>query len=295
MLPARVTISSRAAIGLTCLAVLAGSGRPAPQEPSAAALAEAIKILIDEAKQAKHDQQLPRATADFAGGFGREIPPEMLARRMARRAHADGFVDAYVRWQLTSFDPALPEFNDQQFADFMDNLPALVQNPRADPQIIDTLEQLAASAVLPARRLQQLQEDVAELDRRTTITAQFNEPAISFAQWVQRKLGETGPRPRQWLLARCAATIGAGWSTRSIKTRMTRNFTASLDDKSFTSDHRRLVVQQAQQLVGFKRRFVNEVTFLANGSVRVTFSTSGVNRDDVKRWSDRLAGIRTDR
>ena len=256
---------------------------------------EARRLLISEALDAKKNQQLPTLSPDFAKRFDREIPDADLSQAILEPTHRDPFVDAYVRWQLTSFAPALPEFNDQQFADFMDNIPALVQNPRADPQIIDTLERLAESAVLPAQRLQQLQADIAELDRRTTITAQFNEPAISFAQWVQRKLGETGPRPRQWLLARCAATIGAGWSTRSIKTRMTRNFTASLDDKSFTSDHRRLVVQQAQQLVGFKRRFVNEVTFLANGSVRVTFSTSGVDRDDVKRWSDRLAGIRTDR
>ena len=256
---------------------------------------EARRLLISEALDAKKNQQLPTLSPDFAQRFDREIPNADLSQAILEPTHRDPFVDAYVRWQLTSFDPALPEFNDQQFADFMDNIAALVQNPRADPQIIDTLERLAESAVLPAQRLQQLQEDVAELDRRTTITAQFNEPAISFAQWVQRKLGETGPRPRQWLLARCAATIRAGWSTRSIKTRITRNFTASLDDKSFTTDHRRLVVQQAQQLVGFKRRFVNEVTFLANGSVRVTFSTGGVDRDDVKRWSDRLAGIRTDR
>ncbi len=285
---------------LTHRLVFAPTAFPPPVETSQTShdhelIREARRLLISEALEAKTNQQLPTLSPDFAQRFDREIPDADLSQAILEPTHRDPFVDAYVRWQLTSFAPALPEFNDQQFVDFMDNIPALVQNPRADPQIINTLERLAESAVLPAQRLQQLQADVTELDRRTTITAQFNEPAESFAQWVQRELGETGPRPRQWLLARCAATIRAGWSTRSIKTRMTRNFTASLDDKSFTTDHRRLVVQQAQQLVGLKRRFVNEVTFLANGSVRVTFSTSGVDRDDVKRWSDRLAGIRTDR
>ena len=99
----------------------------------------------------------------------------------------------------------------------------------------------------------------------------------------------------EYLLARCAATVHGSWSTSSIKTSITRNYTASLDEKSLTTDHRRLIVQQAQRLVGSKGRFVRDVTFLANRTVRVTFSSSGVDRDDVKRWSDRLAGIRTDR
>ncbi len=143
---------------------------------------EARRLLISEALDAKKNQQLPTLSPDFAQRFDREIPDADLSQAILEPTHRDPFVDAYVRWQLTSFDPALPEFNDQQFADFMDNIPALVQNPRADPQIIDTLERLAESAVLPAQRLQQLQADIAELDRRTTITAQFNEPAISFAQ-----------------------------------------------------------------------------------------------------------------
>ena len=92
---------------------------------------------------------------------------------------------------------------------------------------------------------------------------------MSFSKWVQDKLGPTGPRPRQWLLARCAATIQAGWSTRSIKTSITRNFTASLDDQSLTTDHRRLIVQQAQRLVGSKHRRVDNTNNSSICSMRV--------------------------
>ncbi len=256
---------------------------------------EARRLLIEEAIEAQQNELLPTLSPDFAKRFEHEIPQADLTQAILVRTHPDPFVDAYVRWQLTSFDPPLPQFSDQEFAVFMDAIPALIPNPRADPELISALEQLEDLLVLSARRFQLVRDDVVQLDRRTNLAERFNDPAISFAKWVQEKLGPTGPRSRQWLLARCAATIQAVWSTRSIKTSITRNFTASIDDQSLTTDHHRLIVQQAQRLVGSKSRFVRDVTFLANRTVRVTFSSSGVDRDDVKRWSDRLAGIRADR
>ncbi len=256
---------------------------------------EARHLLIEEALEAQKNELLPTLSPDFAKRFAHQIPQADLTQAILVRTHRDPFIDAYVRWQLTSFDPSLPQLSDPDFANFMDAIPALIPNPRAEPEVVRALEQIEDLLVLSARRFQQVRDDVAELARRTNLAERFNEPAISFAKWVQDKLGPTGPRPRQWLLARCAATIQGSWSTRSIKTSITRNFTASIDEKSLTTDHRRLIVQQAQRLVGSKGRFVRDVTFLANRTVRVTFSSSGVDRDDVKRWSDRLAGIRTDR
>ena len=254
---------------------------------------EARHLLIEEALEAQKNELLPTLSPDFAQRFAHQIPQADLTQAILVRTHPDPFVDAYVRWQLTSFDPSLPELSDQDFANFMDAIPALIPNPRAAPEVVSALERIEDLSVLSARRFQQVRDDVAQLDRNTDLAERFNEPAISFAKWVQDKLGRTGPRPRQWLLARCAATIQASWSTRSIKTSITRNYTASIDDQSLTTDHRRLIVQQAQRLVGSKGRFVKDVTFLANRTIRVTFSSSGVTRDDVKRWSDRLAGIRS--
>ncbi len=256
---------------------------------------EARRLLIEEALEAQKNELLPTLSPDFAKRFEHQIPQDDLTQAILVRTHPNPFVDAYVRWQLTSFDPPLPQLSDQEFAFFMDAIPALIPNPRADPEVVRALEQIEDLLVLSARRFQQVRDDVAQLDRRTNLAERFNEPALSFAKWVQDKLGPTGPRSRQWLLARCAATTQGSWSTQSIKSAITRNFTASIDDQSLTSDHRRLIVRQAQRLVGPKRRFARDVTFLANRTVRVTFSKVGVNQDDAKRWSDLLAGIRPDR
>ena len=253
---------------------------------------EARKLLIAEAEQAKETKQLPTLSADFAKRFNKQIPAEDLTAAILERVHRDTFIDAYVRWQFTSFDPALPDFTDQQFAQFMNNIPSFIDNPRADSETVYSMKNLSKSGRQLNNQWQQFEEFVSTLDSKTQLAEIFNEPARSFADWVQTKLGKTGHLPRLWLLARCAATIDAGWSTQSIKTKISRQFTDSVKDETFTSDQRRHVIKQAQRIVDRKRVFVNEITYLADGSVRVSFSTCTVTQKNVKNWSDRLAGIK---
>jgi len=272
-----------------------GQSRSTPKTKSTndhAIINEARKLLIVEAEQAKKTKQLPTLSADFANRFSKQIPAEDLTAVILERVHSDTFIDAYVRWQFTSFDPPLPDFSDQQFAKFMNNIPSFIDNPRADSETVYSMKNLPKSGRLPNSQWQQFEELVSTLDNQTRLAEMFNEPARSFADWVQTKLGKTGHLPRLWLLARCAATIDAGWSTQSIKTKISRQFSDSVKDETFTSDQRRHVIKQAQRIVDRKRVFVNEITYLADGSVRVTFSKCTVSQKNVKNWSDRLAGIK---
>ena len=283
MLPARVTISSRAAIGLTCLAVLAGSGRPAPQEPSAAALAEAIKILIDEAKQAKHDQQLPRATADFAGGFGREIPPEMLARRMARRAHADGFVDAYVRWQLTSFDPPLPDLDERALERFLGQLPPLLHNPHAEETLIESLGSAAREGQLSPRARADVRRGLDDLAKRAGLVQALNRPALELRDWIDKKLPESGPPRLMAALERCGALVEAGWEASPAKLEVEQRFRAGGRDLTLTSQQRVRLAAQAGRLAGRSRTYVRSAR-IVEGALVVDYQDTAVYNFDVRRW-----------
>lgn len=283
MLPARVTISSRAAIGLTCLAVLAGSGRPAPQEPSAAALAEAIKILIDEAKQAKHDQQLPRATADFAGGFGRAVPPEMLARRMARRAHADGFVDAYVRWQLTSFDPPLPDLDERALERFLAQLPPLLHNPHAEETLIESLGSAAREGQLPPRVQADVRRGLDDLAKRAGLVQALNRPALELRDWIDKKLPESGPPRLMAALERCGALVEAGWEASPAKLEVEQRFRARGRDLTLTSQQRVRLAAQAGRLAGRSRTYVRSAR-IVEGALVVDYQDTAVYNFDVRRW-----------
>lgn len=283
MLPARVTISSRAAIGLTCLAVLAGSGRPAPQEPSAAALAEAIKILIDEAKQAKHDQQLPRATADFAGGFGREVPPEMLARRLARRAHADGFVDAYVRWQLTSFDPLLPDLDERALERFLAQLPPLLHNPHAEETLIESLGSAAREGQLSPRAQADVRRGLDDLAKRAGLVQALNRPALELRDWIDKKLPESGPPRLMAALERCGALVEAGWEASPAKLEVEQRFRAGGRDLTLTSQQRVRLAAQAGRLAGRSRTYVRSAR-IVEGALVVDYQDTAVYNFDVRRW-----------
>ncbi len=104
-----------------------------PSRPPAAILATAIKSLLEEARLAKTEEELPRQNADFARQAGQQpLPPIIVGRQLIRRADRDPFVDAYVRWQLTSFEPALPEMNDRAFERFLCELRPMLEYPRGN-------------------------------------------------------------------------------------------------------------------------------------------------------------------
>ena len=88
----------------------------------------------------------------------------------------------------------------------------------------------------------------------------------------------------QLLLERCAATINAGWSSREIKSQMTKAFKDAATDATLLPSHRAALADQTRRLIGMKRLLVNEVTFMADGSVQVSFSTAHVDKDDAERW-----------
>ncbi len=254
-------------------------------------IAKAIEQLTAEAVEARRALKLASKDADFAQRVELPIPPADIALAIATRTHRDSFVDAYIRWQLTSYDPPLPEFDDRRFIAFMRDAPSMVENPRGDQATMTLFERASEASRLATRDIARLRGSSNELDRRTRIAEQLNLPAQSYYQWVQDRLGDSGPAPRHWLLVRCNVTINAAWSTRAIKTAITRNFGQCGGDTTLTIQHRSLLAEQADRLAGHKRRFINEITFLADGSVNTTYSTAGVAADDVEKWTDRLMTV----
>src|SRR5690606_20765169 len=116
----------------------------------------------------------------------------------------------------------------------------------------------------------------------------LNRPAERFRQWVEDQLGETGVRPRQWMMEELAAMIAAGWPVSDLKSAMSRDFSASVTDETFTSAQRAMLVNQLRTMIGPGRRWVKEVTYLASGEVKVAVWTSRVDRGDVENWANRL-------
>jgi hypothetical protein len=255
-------------------------------------LKDAVAQLTAEALRCRKDQKLAASKPDFAARFSarEQLDLSQLSKAMLSPAHRDPFVDAYVRWQLTSFDPALPPLDERAFVQFIEALPAMVENPAGDAEAMAAFEQVDEKGVLTPGMLKRYKEAEAELRRRGAVAEALNVPAEGLRDWILAQVGSTGALPRLLLLERCAATVRAGWSAGKLKGDVTREFTASTTDGQFKPDQRALVAAYARHLAGTERRIIKEITFMADGSLRVSFETPRISEQDAEKWIDRLHG-----
>ncbi len=276
------------------LALAAGDAARAdldpPRRSSLSALRDLVSQLTDEARDAKRDGFLRHEVPNAASRCARTIGSHEVSQALVEPQHRDGFIDAYIRWQLTSFDAPLPEMSDRQFARFLDQLPAMAENPRGSEEVIDLFNRAADAGTLSNNDLAQLREVNRELDRRTQAAELMNRPATELRAWVRERSGAAGMRPLLLLLESCAAHIRAAWMPSHIKRQISESMSESARDQTIAARERAAIGQFAQRLAGLRRRLVHEVTFMADGSVRVTFSTAAVTQRDVENWNERLAG-----
>ena len=257
-------------------------------------LERALATLTEEATLAKSSARLDHAEPDFRARFDAEIPAADLSRAIVQPQHEDSFIDAYIRWQLTSFDPALPEMDDATFLRMLDVTPAMVENPKAAAPVLETMAEVERIGRLSRTQTEKLRSYVESLNDEAMIAAEMNRPAREWRAWLAGKLGEEGQRSRLWMVENLAATILGGWPVSELKGDISRNFTRSVEDQTFTAQQRQAVVLHLSRLIGPGRRYFHDVTYFADGAVEVAIRTSSVDRDDVENWRRRLAGIRPD-
>ncbi len=278
------------------LAVLVAAGlvaaapaiaQPPPRSP-AATLATAIKTLLKEARLAKTDEELPRQNADFARQAGQQPLPSMIVgRQLIRRADRDPFVDAYVRWQLTSFEPALPEMTDREFERFLSELPPMLENPRANGSLLGDVNAAIRAGALSESTQAVLRRRLDALAAQAGRARTMNQPTMRLYDWVARQLPQTGTRVLQLELARLDALVDTGWPSDAAKSHLEKLFNASARDRSFTPDQRRLVASQAQRLAGRTCVFLTSAR-IDQGALIAQFNDTGVYDFDVKRWTRAL-------
>ncbi len=273
------------------IALTATASPPQPKRPAnskSSPINEAIAFLAEEARKLKHDQQLPPTIASFATRFNRQIPVPDLQEALSKPADADAFTDAYIRWQLTSCNPPMPVMDDEQFLKLLATLPALIDNPRATPELVERFKKADKAGSLARNEYIQLREASEELDRRAEIAEAVNGPAQSLRDWLAEKLGSTDPRRLQFMIERCAAEINTGWPCRAVKSQMTKAFKEAAADPALSPLQKQTLVEQTRKLAGLKRTAINHITFLADGSVNVTFTTPAITDADVQKWTKPL-------
>ena len=277
-------------LGLTATAASAQASRPGREKP---AIQRAIDLLIEEGEQARKDHRLAHDQADFASRFKDEIPADAVLKALTRRVHRTIFTDAYVRWQLTSFNPPLPALDDRQFLKLMADAPGLMGNPCADDKTVAAFEFAESAAEIKERDLEKMRTTWSELAHQREVIETLNGPALAWRAWIDNQLPPRGPRKVQWLIERVATTVSAGWDARDAKgdlTRMTRDLGKSVGELALTPPQTQMVCEQIQRMKDLQRRMIEDVAFLANGRVDVSFFNLYVSDNDIERWIEALGG-----
>jgi hypothetical protein len=121
-----LTVAGRAAgEGLAIL-----NPAPDPQHPLVVPISRAITALSGEGHAAwDHQKPWPRERCDFAARQAVQVVNDELLRVLARRLDQASPIDAYIRWQLLSFQPDLTH----QPADTYHRLIALMPELKSQP------------------------------------------------------------------------------------------------------------------------------------------------------------------
>ncbi len=290
----RGLVSHACAAMLACVMMLSSAAtaqtRPSREKP---ALHRAVELLTQEAQQARKDQVLPRSEPNFAADFTDEIPRDELLAAITQSTNRDAFIDGYVRWQLTSFNPPLPALDERQMLKLMAGAPPMLANPCAEPSMVTAFERAKNTPRLSQRDADRLRETWENLRRQRTITEAFNAPALGWRKWIEHQLPARGPHKILWQIERVASTVNAGWDARNVKgelTRMSRELGSSAGDLALSPGQTQLVCQQIERMKDLRSRYIEDIALLANGGVSVSLFNAFVSNQDINRWIEALGG-----
>lgn len=265
----------------------ADQSRPAQAERSSAViLQQAVHQLTEEAKQSLEKQQLARPAANFAGEFkGKEqFPVKLVGQRIIHPLHSDPFIDAYIRWQLTSFDPKLPDLDAHQFDKLLDELPKPIRNPRADRDLINTLIASGKTGALSAAAQESINKQLNDLSERASRAAALNQAALGLRAWLRGQLPRTGERPLLAGLEQCTALVESGWPVDDAKAKLDETFKAGDRDRQFTDEQRQSVINHMRPLIGKRTLYVTSAV-ISDGRLAVEYADTAIYDFDVRRWA----------
>ncbi len=150
---------------ITCLAVACTMTMPAwhvsasdpPQTTQGTRLktnpAAVLSMLRREAQTWHRDRTLPRDTSNFAQDRQLAMDDVEVIRLLGRTLHDHTVIDAYIKWQLLSFEPDLSSLTTHDYAVILSHLPAL--EPMPGPADATNRRAAAALHQMQAQRAQE--------------------------------------------------------------------------------------------------------------------------------------------
>jgi len=251
-------------------------------------LRNVIRELTSEARDRRTRGLTDDAAPDFAARHDGDLSIQLIQEALLTSQHRDPFIDAYIRWQLLSYEPPFPELDDRAYLRLLRELPALIENPRGDPSFLNLIERAEQMDAIPPDDFERLRQLDAQSIEHMAIAESLNRPALALRDWVRDGVADSTVRTIQLMIEECAAQVDGAWLPATVKGNLTRAFTIAASE--LTVAEKRLLADHAHGLVGRERRFVKAVTFFADRSINVSYSRPAVSQRDYDRWMQRLAG-----
>lgn len=264
------------------------------QQHAPLSMSHIVRMLSDEAQQSKRDGVLMRSSANFASDdawrHAPAPPPVAVLDRIARRNDTDPFIDAYIRWQLTSFKPVLDttRMSDREFERLVQGLPAVIHNPRADQALIDAFQRAASLGTLSEQQQVEMNNRLNGLAQRSSHVHAFNVPASQLHEWHMQQFANQPHRVLVLMLHRAHALAEAGWPVEEFKRSIDTQIARFARMREFTIQQRRAVALRAESSMARARIYL-EIAGVTEGAAYVNFNTTGIFDYDVRRWARALA------
>ncbi len=263
---------------------------PVPAPPRVVAPDMALRLAIDQLREEgqtfRRSGDLPRQQPDFAESFAHRVRAEDVIEAICEvQDREDAAVDAYIRWQLLSFDVDLSVMDDATYERLLARLPRLARSPSANIEMHGDLERLALGAGRNAdvkAELEQRWDAVHFEDKQVEL---LNQPALKFRELVADAMPETGMRRVGVLLFDLQGRIAAACDTRGVKTRLTKTLRERMNDDTISLEQRWKLIRYVEQLPGDETKIVRDVVFYATQPADVRYSTYTIRSTDVKKWT----------
>jgi len=267
--------------------LLMATDDPPQTQPAGETFDRIVKRLTDEARQSQQQGWLVRAEPDFAAAHPSALPLQELGDRMSRAQHDDPFVDAYIRWQLTSYQPKIETISDRECERALEKLPRLLPNPRSDEKLTAAMQRAASAGRLSAADLAIMNDRLNVLAEQASRAAALNQPAFKLRQWFAKQVPNRGYQACLVALESVAAHVRAGWPADASKAELAEVLTRSATDRRFTDDQRRDFLGAARKLVGESRMTL--VSAKADEStISAGFAFIAVDDFEVRHWAKLL-------
>lgn len=279
--PIRLTLAA-----MLFAAISGQTTAPQDDDDGFKALRRAIAELTDEANGAIKNGRLPRSRADFADHFDGTPNSVALANRLLRPVHANPIVDAYVRWQLTSFKPPVivPAVSERtRFNQVVNDLPPLRMNPWAERGTMNRLLALSKQGRLSDADAAKVNDLLNDLTRDAAEINELNLSALGLRQYCIDNLDADKPAQLLFALERCRAMMEACVNVDEEKTRLEAMFAEAGRSGTLTKDQVRIVTTAAESLVARRAPFIAGAR-LQDNTLILDLAMAAVDDFEVRRW-----------